>query len=82
MGDDPIAVIGMGCRFPGGADSPDAFWSLLHRGVDAVAEVPANRWDTRQALPACCSGGFLHRVDEFEPQFFRIKAVFLVPDLP
>jgi hypothetical protein len=42
---EPIAVIGLGCRFPGGANSPDAFWQMLRDGVDAVREVPAERWD-------------------------------------
>ena len=42
---EPIALIGMGCRFPGGADSPEAFWELLREGRDAVGEVPADRWD-------------------------------------
>jgi fused signal recognition particle receptor len=41
---DPIAIIGMGCRFPHGADNPQAFWSLLQNGIDAVTEVPSNRW--------------------------------------
>ncbi len=80
---EPIAIIGMGCRFPGGADSPQAFWQMLHDGVDAIAEVPPDRWDidayydpnpdasgkmyTRQ-------GGFLKGVDGFNPQFFGISA--------
>ncbi|MEE8526153.1 MAG: beta-ketoacyl synthase N-terminal-like domain-containing protein, partial [Thermoanaerobaculia bacterium] len=42
---EPIAVIGMGCRFPGGADSPQSFWRLLHQGVDTVGQIPAERWD-------------------------------------
>ena len=41
---EPIAIVGMGCRFPG-ADSPSRFWELLRDGVDAVVPVPANRWD-------------------------------------
>ena len=43
--DEPIAIIGMSCRFPGGANSPEAFWELLQRGGDAISEVPASRWD-------------------------------------
>ena len=43
--DDPIAIVGIACRMPGGADTPDAFWSLLHDGVDAISEVPRDRWD-------------------------------------
>ncbi len=77
---EPIAVIGMGCRFPQ-ADSPAAFWQLLRDGVDAVGEIPAERWDvdahydpnpdtpkkmyTRQ-------GGFLQGVYHFDPEFFGI----------
>jgi acyl transferase domain-containing protein/acyl carrier protein len=42
---EPIAIIGMGCRFPGGANDPQAYWELLRAGVDAVSRVPADRWD-------------------------------------
>ena len=42
---EPIAIIGMGCRLPGGADNPEAFWRLLREGVDTVTEVPRDRWD-------------------------------------
>ena len=42
---DPIAIVGMACRVPGGGDTPAQFWQLLRDGVDAVREVPADRWD-------------------------------------
>ncbi|TBR56984.1 hypothetical protein B4U84_26490 [Westiellopsis prolifica IICB1] len=42
---EPIAIIGLGCRFPGGVNNPEAFWQLLHNGVDAITEVPKDRWD-------------------------------------
>jgi acyl transferase domain-containing protein len=41
---EPIAIIGMGCRFPGAQDLP-SFWHLLHHGIDAITEVPPERWD-------------------------------------
>jgi acyl transferase domain-containing protein len=80
---EPIAIIGMGCRFPGGADSLEAFWRLLSDGVDAIAEVPANRWDVEAYYDPdpdapgkiyTRKGGFLTRVDDFNPQFFGISA--------
>lgn len=42
---EPIAIIGMGCRFPGGAHDPESFWQILHQGIDTITEVPASRWD-------------------------------------
>jgi len=78
---EPIAIIGMGCRVPGGARDPEAFWSLLKNGVDAITEIPQSRWD----VDACWSpdpdepgkmytryGGFLDDIDEFDPHFFGI----------
>ncbi|HEV2146667.1 MAG TPA: type I polyketide synthase, partial [Longimicrobiaceae bacterium] len=79
--DEPVAVVGMACRFPG-ADSPEAFWRLLRDGVDAVREVPAERWDADAlydpdpAVPGKMStrwGGFLDRVDAFDAAFFGIS---------
>ncbi|NET60101.1 MAG: AMP-binding protein, partial [Symploca sp. SIO2E6] len=75
--DELIAIIGIGCRLPG-AKNPQAFWQLLCNGVDAITEVPANRWhgglnqdkDTQQLIPQW--GGFLEQVDQFDPQFFGI----------
>nr|VFK37306.1 MAG: Beta-ketoacyl synthase, C-terminal domain [Candidatus Kentron sp. TC] len=45
---DPIAIIGMGCRFPGDAETPQAFWEMLREGRDGVIEVPSDRWDARR----------------------------------
>lgn len=78
---EPIAIIGMGCRFPGGADTPEAFWQLLRNGVDAISEIPTGRWhvddyyDPRLDAPGKMyvrSGGFLERVDGFDAHFFNI----------
>ena len=63
-----IAVIGLGCRFPG-AENPAAFWSLLHRGVDAISEAPRSRWNGDGPR----WGGFLDRIDGFDAQFFGIS---------
>src|SRR5205085_10040292 len=41
---EPIAIVGIGCRFPGGVSTPEAFWDLLRAGTDAIAEVPSDRW--------------------------------------
>lgn len=80
---EPIAVIGMSCRFPGGANDPEAFWELLHAGRDAIREVPASRWDVEAYYdpdPAAVgktyvrSAGLLDApIDEFDPHFFGIS---------
>src|SRR5215468_6891604 len=76
---EPIAIVGMGCRFPGGADSPGAFWQLLKNGVDAISEAPENRWNSggdENSPPnekISRWGGFLKQVDQFDPLFFGIS---------
>jgi acyl transferase domain-containing protein/acyl carrier protein len=78
---EPIAIIGIGCRFPG-ASGPDAFWNLLRDSIDAISEVPASRFDLRTfydpdaAAPGKMTtrwGGFLEQVDQFDPHFFGIS---------
>lgn len=78
---EPIAVIGIGCRFPGGATDPDSYWKLLREGIDAISVVPQDRWnidtyyDPDPDAPGKMStrwGGFLKQVDCFDPQFFGI----------
>lgn len=76
----PVAVVGVGCRFPGGADSPAAYWRLLTDGRDAVGTVPGGRWERfvpdGSVLPADLGrhGGFLDGVEEFDAEFFGIAA--------
>nr|WP_269455615.1 type I polyketide synthase [Micromonospora narathiwatensis] len=80
---EPVAIIGIGCRFPGGVDGPESFWRLLTEGRDAIREVPADRWDVEElhtddpAVPGRTTtrwGGFLDRIDKFDPHFFGISA--------
>ena len=88
---EAIAVVGLGCRFPGGASSPDAFWQQLSRGFDGTSEIPSDRWDVDAYYDAdpdapgkmyTRRGAFLDRVDLFDPQFFGIaprEAISLDP---
>ena len=78
----PIAVIGMGCRLPGGIDSPDMLWEALLRGDDLVTEIPPDRWDADEfydpepGVPGRTVsrwGGFLDDVAGFDPEFFGIS---------
>ncbi|MEU4933073.1 type I polyketide synthase, partial [Streptomyces yokosukanensis] len=69
---EPIAIVGMGCRFPGGIDSPAALWDFLMADGDAVCGPPADRgWDTA-ALDGC-NGGFLRDAAGFDADFFGIS---------
>lgn len=79
---EPIAIIGMACRFPGGANTPDQFWQMLHDGVDAIMPVPPDRWDAAALYDPdpdapgkmiTTEGGFITPVDQFDPTFFGIS---------
>ncbi|HEY3057613.1 MAG TPA: type I polyketide synthase, partial [Chloroflexota bacterium] len=87
---EPIAIVGIGCRFPGGADSPDTFWQLLRDGADAVIDVPSDRWDMEAYYDPdpeagriyTRRGAFIDHVDQFDAAFFGIsprEAVMMDP---
>lgn len=76
---EPIAVVGIGCRFPGGIDSPTAYWNALLGGLNAIRDVPEDRWkhsrfhDTDPEKFGCirnAKGGFIDGVDMFDAEFF------------
>ncbi len=78
----PIAIIGMGCRFPGGANTPEHFWKLLSDGVDAIGEIPPDRWllstfynpdAGRPGRSYVRYGGFVKDIDKFDAEFFGIS---------
>lgn len=80
---EPIAVVGLGCRFPGGVVDADSYWNLLEDGVDAITEIPADRWDVdalylaEAGHPGKMStrwGGFIDGLDQFDAAFFGISA--------
>jgi myxalamid-type polyketide synthase MxaB len=79
---EPIAIIGIGCRLPGNVASPGDYWSLLSGGVDAITEIPPDRWaisehfDPRPGTPGKTYsrwGGFMDRIDLFDADFFGIS---------
>ena len=79
---EPLAIVGIGCRFPGGIVDPQSFWNFLCAGGDAITEVPADRWDVNhfydpdrenQGKVYTKKGGFLINVGLFNPEFFGIS---------
>jgi len=79
---EPIAIIGMSCRFPGNSDNIEAFWDLLRNGVDSITPVPPDRWDSETYYDPnpdtpgkmyAAGGGFIGDVDKFDPKFFGIS---------
>lgn len=79
---EPIAVIGMGLRFPGGAHDLSSFWQVLAEGKDAISEIPPDRWDRDAYFDSdplqpgkmnVREGGFIERVDQFDAEFFGIS---------
>ncbi|MFJ9846749.1 type I polyketide synthase [Kitasatospora sp. NPDC101155] len=71
---EPIAVVGMACRLPGGVASPEELWDLVHDGVDAVSAFPADRgWDLPEGAVTSRESGFLHDAGEFDAGFFGIS---------
>jgi acyl transferase domain-containing protein len=84
----PIAIVGMGCRFPGGVRDAESLWKLLSEGVDAIREVPADRWkiddyyDRKPDTPGKMAtrwGGFIDQPDQFDPKFFGIAPAEATP---
>ncbi|GEM_PF-727573 len=82
IGNGSLAVIGIGCRFPGGVRTPEAFWELLRNGASGVSEVPGDRWDMDLFFDAdpdspgkmySRHGSFLDEVDDFDAAFFGIS---------
>lgn len=78
----PVAIIGIGCRFPGGVNDPQSFWELLINGVDAITEIPSDRWSIEShyhpepRVPGKSYsrwGGFLESINGFEPECFGIS---------
>ena len=78
---EPIAIVGLGCRFPGGGHDADSFWQSLKQGVDGTADVPPSRWNVedyfdadRHAVGKMCTrrGGFIDDLFGFDPRFFDI----------
>ncbi|MEM9135793.1 MAG: polyketide synthase, partial [Cyanobacteria bacterium P01_F01_bin.42] len=79
---EPIAIVGMDCRFPGGSNSPEAYWNFLKAGLSATDEIPSDRWDVdayfsddadepgKMYTRSAC---LIDDVDQFDPKFFGIS---------
>lgn len=83
MAIQPVAIVGMGCRFPC-AHNPEAFWSLLWNGIGAITEIPPSRWDIDQFYDPepgkpgkmiTRVGGFLEDIDQFDADFFDMDSL-------
>jgi acyl transferase domain-containing protein len=84
QGRSDIAIVGIGCRFPGGVTDADSFWKLLETGTDAITEIPKSRWSAdafyngnpdEPGKMTTRRGGFLNDVDQFDASFFGISPV-------
>ncbi|MCG8338156.1 MAG: type I polyketide synthase, partial [Proteobacteria bacterium] len=81
-GQEPIAIVGIGCRLPGGINSPDSFWEFLKKGGDGISEIPPDRWNiekfyhpdrTKIGKLNVKKGGFLDQIKKFDAEFFGIS---------
>ena len=79
---EPIAIVGIGCRLPGGIQGPEDFWALLREGREAISEIPSERWSLERHFHAdpqhpltqhVRRGGFIDGIDQFDAAFFGIS---------
>ncbi|MFB7160423.1 beta-ketoacyl synthase N-terminal-like domain-containing protein [Lysinibacillus sp. NPDC056232] len=79
---EPIAIIGMGCKFPGNGNNPDQFWENILEEKDSITEIPKDRWNINRYYDSNSKkrgktrakwGGFLDKIAEFDAEFFGIS---------